>query len=116
MIHELVASAGITAGAGVVTEATAGQVKTATIATAAAAGTLIGTAVTTARVPSEASCPGASVTVGGGVNVAGDTLAFGCWFQLLSDRWLRAVPPSVFSAQTGQRRHPRHPLTREARE
>jgi hypothetical protein len=46
-IHELVASGAITALAGVVTDA-AGQVKTATIATAAAAGTLIGTALTTA--------------------------------------------------------------------
>jgi hypothetical protein len=48
-IHELVAAAAITAGAGVTTDAAgAGQVATATIATAAAAGTLIGTAVTTA--------------------------------------------------------------------
>lgn len=46
-IHQLVASGAITALAGVVTDAS-GQVKTATIATAAAAGTLIGTAVTTA--------------------------------------------------------------------
>lgn len=46
-VHELVASGAITALAGVVTDA-AGQVKTATIATAAAAGTLIGTALTTA--------------------------------------------------------------------
>lgn len=46
-IHELEASGAITAGAGVVTDA-AGQVKTATIATAAAAGTLIGIAATTA--------------------------------------------------------------------
>lgn len=46
-IHELEASGAITALAGVVTDA-AGQVKTATIATAAAAGTLIGTALTTA--------------------------------------------------------------------
>jgi hypothetical protein len=46
-VHKLVASGAITALAGVVTD-TAGQVKTATIATAAAAGTLIGTAVTTA--------------------------------------------------------------------
>jgi hypothetical protein len=38
-VHELVATAAITALAGVVTDATAGQVKTATIATAAAAGT-----------------------------------------------------------------------------
>lgn len=47
VIHELVASGAISAGAGVVTDAN-GQVKTATIATAAAAGTLIGTAVTAA--------------------------------------------------------------------
>jgi hypothetical protein len=46
-VHELEASGAITAGAGVVTDAN-GQVKTATIATAAAAGTLIGTAATTA--------------------------------------------------------------------
>jgi hypothetical protein len=46
-IHYLEASGAITALAGVVTDA-AGQVKTATIATAAAAGTLIGTAATTA--------------------------------------------------------------------
>jgi hypothetical protein len=46
-VHELVASGAITVLAGVVTDTT-GQVKTATIATAAAAGTLIGTAVTTA--------------------------------------------------------------------
>lgn len=46
-VHELVASGAITALAGVVTDAS-GQVKTATIATAAAAGTLIGTAATTA--------------------------------------------------------------------
>lgn len=46
-IHELVASGAITALAGVVSDA-AGQVKTATIATAAAAATLIGTAATTA--------------------------------------------------------------------
>jgi hypothetical protein len=46
-IHELEASGAITAAAGVVTDAN-GQVKTATIATAAAAGTLIGTATTTA--------------------------------------------------------------------
>lgn len=46
-LHELVASGAITVLAGVVTDAT-GQVKTATIATAAAAGSLIGTAVTTA--------------------------------------------------------------------
>jgi hypothetical protein len=48
VVHELVATAAITAGAGVVTDAVAGQVKTATIATAAAAGSLIGTAATTA--------------------------------------------------------------------
>jgi len=46
-VHELEASGAIAAQAGVVTDAN-GQVKTATIATAAAAGTLIGTAVTTA--------------------------------------------------------------------
>jgi len=46
-IHELVASGAITALAGVVSDA-AGQVKTATIATAAAAATLIGIAATTA--------------------------------------------------------------------
>lgn len=46
-VHELVASGAITALAGVVTDAS-GQVKTAVIATAAAAGTLIGTAATTA--------------------------------------------------------------------
>lgn len=46
-IHNLTAGAAITALAGVVSD-TAGTVKTATIATAAAAGTLIGTAVTTA--------------------------------------------------------------------
>lgn len=46
-VHELVASGAITALAGVVSDA-AGQVKTATIATAAAAATLIGTAATTA--------------------------------------------------------------------
>ncbi|GGR60949.1 hypothetical protein J2S40_004507 [Nocardioides luteus] len=45
--HELEASAGISAGAGVVTD-TGGLVKTATVATAAAAGTLVGVAVTTA--------------------------------------------------------------------
>lgn len=45
--HELEATGAIAAGAGVVTDA-AGQVKTATIATAAAAGTLIGNALTTA--------------------------------------------------------------------
>lgn len=49
VVHELVAAAAITAGAGITTDAAgAGQVATATIATAAAAGTLIGTAVTTA--------------------------------------------------------------------
>ena len=47
VVHELEASGAITADAGVVTDA-AGQVKTATIATAAAAGTLIGHALTTA--------------------------------------------------------------------
>lgn len=47
VVHELVASGAITALAGVVSD-TAGQVKTATIATAAAAATLIGTAATTA--------------------------------------------------------------------
>lgn len=46
-VHELVASGAITALAGVVSDA-AGQVKTAVIATAAAAATLIGTAATTA--------------------------------------------------------------------
>ena len=46
-VHDLEASGAITALAGVVTDAN-GQVKTATIATAAAAGTLIGTALTTA--------------------------------------------------------------------
>lgn len=45
--HELEASGAIAADAGVVTDAN-GQVKTATIATAAAAGTLIGQAMTTA--------------------------------------------------------------------
>jgi hypothetical protein len=45
--HELEASGAIAADAGVVTDAN-GQVKTAAIATAAAAGTLIGTAETTA--------------------------------------------------------------------
>lgn len=44
VIHELEASGAIAAQAGVVTDAT-GQVKTAVVATAAAAGTLIGTAV-----------------------------------------------------------------------
>ena len=48
VVHELVATAGITQGAGVIVDAVAGQVATATIATAAAAGTLIGTALTTA--------------------------------------------------------------------
>lgn len=48
IIHELVATAAITAGAGVVTDATGGQVKTAVVGTAAALGTLIGTALTTA--------------------------------------------------------------------
>lgn len=47
VIHELVASGAIAAGAGVVTD-TNGQVKTATIATAAAAGTLMGVAASTA--------------------------------------------------------------------
>lgn len=47
VVHELVASGAITALAGVVSDAS-GQVKTATIATAAAAGTLLGTAATTA--------------------------------------------------------------------
>lgn len=47
VIHEIEASGAITAAAGVVTDAN-GQVKSATIATAAAAGTLIGTAATTA--------------------------------------------------------------------
>ena len=46
-VHELEASGAIAALAGVVTDAN-GQVKTAVIATAAAAGTLIGTAVSTA--------------------------------------------------------------------
>lgn len=45
-VHVLAASGAVTQGAGVVTD-TAGQVKTATIATAAAAGTLIGTAAAT---------------------------------------------------------------------
>lgn len=45
--HELEASGAIAADAGVVTDAN-GQVKTATIATASAAGTLIGQAMTTA--------------------------------------------------------------------
>jgi hypothetical protein len=47
VVHELQASGALAAGAGVVTDA-AGEVKTAVIATAAAAGTLIGTALTTA--------------------------------------------------------------------
>lgn len=47
VVHELVASGAITALAGVVSDAS-GQVKTATIATAAAAATLIGVAATTA--------------------------------------------------------------------
>lgn len=47
-IHELVATAALTQGTGVIVDAVAGQVATATIATAAAAGTLIGTALTTA--------------------------------------------------------------------
>ncbi|MFC6017792.1 capsid cement protein [Plantactinospora solaniradicis] len=47
VVHELEASGAIASGAGVVTDAN-GQVKTATIATAAALGTLIGTATTTA--------------------------------------------------------------------
>lgn len=46
VVHRLSATGAITALAGVVTDA-AGEVKTATIATAAAAGTLIGTALTT---------------------------------------------------------------------
>ena len=46
VVHEPKASGAITAVAGVVSDA-AGQVKTATIATAAAVGTLIGTALTT---------------------------------------------------------------------
>lgn len=45
--HELEATGALAAGAGVVTDA-AGQVKTATLATAAAAGTLIAHALTTA--------------------------------------------------------------------
>lgn len=47
VVHELEASGAIAVDAGVVSDAN-GQVKTATIATAAAAGTLIGTAGTTA--------------------------------------------------------------------
>lgn len=47
VIHELEASGAIAADAGIVTDAN-GQVKTATIGTAAAAGTLIGQAKTTA--------------------------------------------------------------------
>jgi hypothetical protein len=46
-VHELEASAAIAAAAGVVADAN-GQVKTAAVATAAAAGSLIGTALTTA--------------------------------------------------------------------
>ena len=46
VVHELEASGAITQGAGVVTDAN-GQVKTAAIGTAAALGTLIGTALTT---------------------------------------------------------------------
>jgi hypothetical protein len=45
-VHKLVASGAITAGAGVVSD-TGGKVKSATIATAAAAGTLLGIALTT---------------------------------------------------------------------
>lgn len=45
-VHRLVASGAITAGAGVVSDAD-GKVKSATIATAAAAGTLLGIALTT---------------------------------------------------------------------
>jgi hypothetical protein len=45
-VHKLVASGGITAGAGVVSD-TGGKVKTATVATAAAAGTLLGIALNT---------------------------------------------------------------------
>ena len=49
VVHELIAAAAITAGAGITADAAgSGQVATATIATAAAAGTLIGTAITTA--------------------------------------------------------------------
>lgn len=48
VVHELVATAALTQGTGVIVDAVAGQVATATIATAAAAGTLIGTALTTA--------------------------------------------------------------------
>jgi hypothetical protein len=47
VVHELAAPAAITAGAGIIAE-DAGTVQTATIATAAAAGTLIGIALTTA--------------------------------------------------------------------
>ena len=47
VIHELEASGAISANAGVVTDAN-GQVKSATLATAAAAGTLLGHAKTTA--------------------------------------------------------------------
>jgi hypothetical protein len=46
-VHELEASGAIVANAGVVSDA-AGQVKTAVVATAAAAGSLVGTALTTA--------------------------------------------------------------------
>lgn len=46
-IHELEASGAITQGAGVATDAN-GQVKSGTLATLAAAGTLVGSAVTTA--------------------------------------------------------------------
>lgn len=48
VIHELLATGAISAGAGVVSDAAAGTVKTASIATAAAAGTLIGTAINAA--------------------------------------------------------------------
>ncbi|BEL07836.1 hypothetical protein Q0Z83_060270 [Actinoplanes sichuanensis] len=47
VVHELEASGAITSGAGIATDAN-GQVKTGVIATLAAAGTLIGTALTTA--------------------------------------------------------------------
>lgn len=47
VVHELEASGAIAAGAGVVSDAN-GQVKTATIATAAAAGTLLGVAAAAA--------------------------------------------------------------------
>ena len=46
-VHECVAAAGITAGDGI-TSAASGQVTTAVVGTAAAAGTLIGIALTTA--------------------------------------------------------------------